>query len=525
MTFVLLAVLILGQTAITTEESKLTHFTGAVLLIAAICAACNAVLARYSKKLVLWAVVSAAFAFGAFDEILEFHERTGIALERYIGGTREVAQQSPVLPFQDLVTLMYSVAGLLILAILYRVCKKQVRERMYFIYTCLSAAVIYFISTILDTFDFVLAPLSTTIDLIYLSSVLEEILEFVAASLFFVAFAIALFEGGGRRRLDRLQGFLGPRFVLPPVALSIARGVTYAATAVFAAAVIALPLRYPARAALLTENSNYSVRLFANSAENNLLHPDGMTYANGHLYVANDVPPSVITIKAGKSRILSSADELGRPESIAVAKDGTVYVTEDTNRLLLRIRQGLEPETVLGPGELIEPKGLAFDADGALYVADFGASAILVLRENNFEKFAVVPGHRPEEIAFDRFGNLYFTEESPARVMKISPSGALSVFLDKSSGIVAVEGIAVRGDDIYLADSRRGAIFKFALNGEGRIILAFERRTGVEIEGITSGEEGVLYLGFRKPDRKFLGMRLVDFIMCVRDPARVQAAC
>jgi DNA-binding beta-propeller fold protein YncE len=242
------------------------------------------------------------------------------------------------------------------------------------------------------------------------------------------------------------------------------------------------------------------------------------------LYVANDVPPSVMTIKAGKSRILTSANELKRPESIAVAKDGTVYLTDDSRRLLLRIRQGPAPEIILGPEKLKEPKGLAFDPAGALYVADFGASAILVLRDNKIETFAV-PGHRPEEIAFDRSGNLYFTEESPARVMKISPSGALSTFVDGSSGVVAIEDIAIKGDDIYVADSRRGAIFKFGLNGQGRVVLAFEKRTGVEIEAIALDDDGVIYLGLRKPERKFLGMRRVDFIMCISDPSRAKAAC
>ena len=523
-TFVLLAVLRLAPTDITTEENKLAHFTGAVLLFTAMCAAANALLARDTTRFFLWVVGSVAFAFAAFDEILEIHEKIGIALQSRLGSTTKVAEESAALPYQDIVTLAYSVAGLLILATLYFVFRKHLRERLFFILTFLSAAVIYFISTMLDSFDFVLSSPSKSVDLLYLASVLEEILEFVAASLFFVAFAIAFLEGGGRRLLDDIKGYAGSRFVRSGVALWTARGIAYAASAVFIAAVTAVPLRYPARAALLTANSQYSVRLFANSADNSLLHPDGMAFANGHLYVANDAPPSVMAIKSGKSRILASADDLGKPESIEVAKDGTVYLTDDSRRLLLRIRQGMEPETILGPEELIEPKGLAFDSEGALYVADFGASAILVLRENKAERIAV-PGHRPEEIAFDRSGNLYFTEESPARVMKISPAGALSTFADESSGIVAVEDVAIRGDDIFVADSRRGAILKFGLNGKGKVVLAFQKRTGREIEAITLGEEGAIYLGFRKPAGKLFGMRRVDFIMCIADPARVKSAC
>ena len=524
-TFVLLAVLLLDNNDIATEESRLTHFTGAVLFIAALCAAFNAAFARDTLRTILWGVASAAMAFGAFDEILEIHEKIGNALRTSVGGTTKAAGQSDALPFQDIVTLIYSVGGLLALAALYLLFRKHVKGPMYSIYCFLAAVIVYFISTILDTFDFLLAPMSSTVDVLYLASVLEEVLEFVAASLFLVGFATALLEGGGRRRLDHVQSSLGPLFVLPTYALWAARSVTYVAAATFAAALIALPLRYPAHSDLIAENSQYSVRLFAHSSENRLLHPDGMAYANGNLYLANDIPPSIMAMKQGKSRILASADELGRPETIEVARDGTVYVTDDSRRLLVRLRQGLGPETVLGPNELVEPKGLAFDAKGALHIVDFGASRILVLRGNKARVYAAVPGHKPEEIAFDRYGNLYFTQERPARVMKISPSGELSTFADQSSGLSAVEDIAVRGEDIYLADSRRGAIFKFGLNGQGKVILAFEKRTGAQIEAMTLGEQGVFYVGFRQPERRFLGLQRVDFIMCIADLKRVKAPC
>ena len=524
-TFVLLSVLILDRNDITAEESRLTHFNGAMLFIAALFAAFNAGLARDTFRTTLWGVASAAMAFGAFDEILEIHEKIGNALRTSVGGTAKAAGQPDVLPFQDFVTLIYSVSGLLVLAALYLLFRKKVKGSIYSIYCFLAAVVVYFISTILDAFDFLLAPMSSTVDILYLASVLEEVLEFMAASLFFVGFATALLEGGGRRRLDHIQSTFGPRFVLPAPALWAARLVTYIAAATFAAGLVALPLRYPARSDIIAENSQYSLRLFAHSSENHLLHPDGMVYANGQLYVANDIPPSIMAMKPGKARMLASADDLGRPETIEVARDGTVYVTDDSRRLLLRLRQGLEPETVLGATELIEPKGLAFDPKGALHIVDFGASRILVLRGNKAQVYAAVPGHKPEEIAFDRYGNLYFTEERPARVTKITPSGQLSTFADESSGLSAVEDIAVRGDDIYLADSRRGAIFKFGPNGQGKVILAFEKRTGAQIEAMTLGEQGVFYVGFRQPERSSLGLRRVDFIMCIADPKRVKAAC
>lgn len=523
--FVLLAVLRLDPIEITTEESKLAHFTGAVLLIAALCALCNALAARSTKLILLWMAVSSVFAFAAFDEILEIHEKIGASLKKTFGSSTDAVDQSAGLEFQDLVTLLYSVAGVIAVTAVYLLLKKRMKQQMYVIYVCLAAIFIYFVSTMLDTFDFLLARMSTTVDLIYLSSVLEEILEFVAASLFFVAFASAFLETRGWRRLDRGPGQASPLLALPRVALLVARGIAYAATAVFAAAAIAIPLRYPARTGLVTENANSVVKMFANSSANNLLHPDGMAYANGHLFVANDVPPSVMTITAGKFRLVATADELGRPETLEVARDGTIYVTDDAERLLVRIRQGLGPEAILGPRQLKEPKGLAFDSKGALYVVDYGTSSILVLRSDKAETYAAVPGHKPEEIAFDRSGNLYFTEESPARVMKISPDGALSTFADKSSGILAVEDIAIRGGDIFLADSGRGAIFKFALNGEGAVMVAFDKRTGAEIEAIAAGEDGILYAGFRKPERKLLGMRRVDFILCIREAARVNASC
>jgi predicted membrane-bound mannosyltransferase/sugar lactone lactonase YvrE len=67
--------------------------------------------------------------------------------------------------------------------------------------------------------------------------------------------------------------------------------------------------------------------------------------------------------------------ELFGPRDIAIAPDGTLWLTDTGNKRLLQFSKDGEPLGTFGsegsgPGQFIEPVGLAFDAAGNLYVAD-----------------------------------------------------------------------------------------------------------------------------------------------------------
>ena len=109
-----------------------------------------------------------------------------------------------------------------------------------------------------------------------------------------------------------------------------------------------------------------------------------------------------------------------------------------------------------GSFPLVDPIGLARDKAGNLYVANAGASQILVYNSKNKQlssKTITAGVDQPEDLAFDKAGNLYATERSSVEVTVYNPSGKLikTIHTDKSTGF-SPSGIKIDSTgDIWVA--------------------------------------------------------------------------
>ena len=116
-------------------------------------------------------------------------------------------------------------------------------------------------------------------------------------------------------------------------------------------------------------------------ASGGLKAPRGVAYVSGNntVYVADSTDASVKaydgTTGAFKGKVIKSSDGLAQPVGVAV-HNGILYVTDETNNQVLGldlITPDVPVQVVVkehvGGVSLDHPSGLAFDADGALYVA------------------------------------------------------------------------------------------------------------------------------------------------------------
>lgn len=127
-----------------------------------------------------------------------------------------------------------------------------------------------------------------------------------------------------------------------------------------------------------------------------------------------------------------------------------------------------------GKGQSKNPRGIASDSAGNIFVADTGNGRI--------EKFS--PGGNllsimgskgggrelgaPTGIAIDRSGNIYIATDGTHRVLKVKPDGALiAEWKGPDPGFYGPRRIAIGPDDsVYVVDQGHARIVKFGPDGE-----------------------------------------------------------
>ena len=148
---------------------------------------------------------------------------------------------------------------------------------------------------------------------------------------------------------------------------------------------------------------------------------------------------------------------LGRPTGLTVAKDHTVYVTDTSANVVLRLPPdpGAKAEPVPFTG-LSAPTGLTLGEDETLYVADGGNNRVLRLPKGSQHQDKVeFDGLKdPGGVTVDRHGAVYVTSSDDNRALKL-PSGtadASEQVVLAFTGLDYPWGLAV-GDDgtVYVA--------------------------------------------------------------------------
>jgi hypothetical protein len=139
------------------------------------------------------------------------------------------------------------------------------------------------------------------------------------------------------------------------------------------------------------------------------------------------------------------------------------------------------------------PEGLALDAGGNLYVANYGDNTITRFAPDGVGSVFGQTGSGPTSLAFDPVGNLYVANYWANTIEKFTPSGVRSVFAD--SHLVYPTGLAVDSTgNIFVANGGDLSIYKFTPSGQGSLFAVanwYNRPFG----GIAIDAHDNLYLG------------------------------
>jgi sugar lactone lactonase YvrE len=223
------------------------------------------------------------------------------------------------------------------------------------------------------------------------------------------------------------------------------------------------------------------------------------TGPDGQLYVADasgfirkiSADGQVSTLAGCPPNQPSDPSCLGLPIGIAVSGDGTVYFSDASANRIYKLQQDGTLTIYAGSGSagsgdasdplqasFSEPRGLALDADGALYVADARNAAIRRVDEQGVTTVARDLS-RVAAVAVDSNGNVYFSSMN-CQVGEIA-DGAVQVLACPSAvngnregpGELAhlrpMEGLLVDGDRLVFTDTGNYRVRAVELNGHHQV--------------------------------------------------------
>ena len=148
---------------------------------------------------------------------------------------------------------------------------------------------------------------------------------------------------------------------------------------------------------------------------------------------ADTAGPSVYIADLGNSRVVEVAPDgtqttiaagLVNPHGVAVDADGNVYIAEAGNGRVVEIAPD-GTQTTVGTG-LPNPQGVAVDTDGNVYIASFNNQVVKVALDG--AQTTVAAGlSGPSGVAVDAAGNVYIADTSNNQVVKVAPDGTQAI--------------------------------------------------------------------------------------------------
>jgi len=203
-----------------------------------------------------------------------------------------------------------------------------------------------------------------------------------------------------------------------------------------------------------------------------------------------------------RSRVLfemgqSDACTLRNPFSVALDPAGNILVMDRPARRMYRVamfspdgefrRAVVECEQGNGPGQLKQPKGIAIDGNGNIYVPDAGNDRIQRFDGQGQPMGAIgragdgpAEFHYPCDVEIDDMGSVYVADTYNCRIQKLTPQGSLLLVIgeaDDASEPLLDEpvGVTVDGEgNVYVADTNHHRMITFDAQGQQRLAFGHE---------------------------------------------------
>jgi hypothetical protein len=286
--------------------------------------------------------------------------------------------------------------------------------------------------------------------------------------------------------------------------------------------------------------------------------PDGVgTDAAGNFYIADTynavvrkvTPAGVISVVAGNGTTgysgdggLATSAELNYPTGVAVDSSGNLYFSDANNNRIRKVSASGTISTVAGNGiagysgdggpatgaELKNPAGVALDARGNLYIADWNNNVVRKVTTAGTISTVAGTGARgfsgdggpatsaeldyPYGVVVDAAGDLYIADSTNFRVRKVTAAGVISTVAGTgtnsfsgdggpgaSAGVSYVNSVALDpSGNLFIADSGNSRVRVLLPNGTiatavGTGVAGYSGDGGPALGAKLHGENGLAF--------------------------------
>ena len=284
--------------------------------------------------------------------------------------------------------------------------------------------------------------------------------------------------------------------------------------------------------------------------------PEGIAAdAAGNLYVAEPAsatirkvtPQGTVSTLAGANGVLGFADgsaaaaRFNMPSRLKADAGGNVYVTDTGNSVVRKISPAGATATLAGNGscgsadgsstsaQFCNPKGIALDRHGSLWIADTGNHTVRRIdADGKVTTVAGTPGVcgstdgrgglarfcSPQDVEVDEWDNVYVVDTGNSTIRMIKPGGDVTTLAGQAgqcgaadgsptvSRLCAPSGIAVEGNDLYIADTGNATVRRINLDNVTSTVAGVAGKQGIVLGALPGGLDRPAGVA-RAPDGSF----------------------
>ena len=175
--------------------------------------------------------------------------------------------------------------------------------------------------------------------------------------------------------------------------------------------------------------------------------------------------------------------KLNSPTGVALDSSGNLYIADTANNAIRRVGTDMVINTIVGTGgtsgSLNGPTSIVIDASGALLIADSGNNRVLKFAGGKLTTIAgtLIPGYsndgnnatlaelnNPKGVAADAAGNIYIADTTNGRIRKVTPDGIITTIAGNGR-------IGYRGDNGPAASAMLSFPYAIALGANGNVYI------------------------------------------------------